>query len=320
MLRGYRGYVAATIGTLAFFGVVAGVALKPIELQKYDLPKAPGAEYRPGGSKCEPARLQRLPSRDRTDEAIRCQDATEEYRLKRDDLVQQSRSADAAEAVAILTYRQTILLLVSAVMGLITLGAAIYAAWYAKRAAEAAEKGLDHQTKVTAIDLRPWVTIRLVPLALVQTDKAISIEIDIITENLGRTVAKNAQLKFKLIYATDDVHEQIKGHWEGWAKDRHESRKVIMPGESVPFPYWSHQARSGLPWVGKENRAISPVLVASVYYQTDGGDPDVWHQTDRAFTIGRKTEALIQDYIKENDTKLDAAQMVARPYSANLAT
>ena len=60
-----------------------------------------------------------------------------------------------AEAVAILTYRQTALMLLGALMGLITLGAAIYAAYYAKRAAEAAERELEHSRHTARAYITP---------------------------------------------------------------------------------------------------------------------------------------------------------------------
>jgi hypothetical protein len=144
MLRGYRGYIAAAVGIGLAIAALGAFALRPVDLPSYQELQGPKANYRPGGTSCDPARLRSIPGGNAPNERIRCEDAAEEYRLKRNDLVQQARSANAAEALVAFTYRQTGLLLVGTILGLLTLGAAAYAAWYAKRAAEAAEKDLAH--------------------------------------------------------------------------------------------------------------------------------------------------------------------------------
>jgi len=142
MFRSYWRYILAAFGVLVAIGLLGYLMLGAPRLPEYQKSEGQSATYRAGGPECDPARLRTLPDGDAPDERKRCEEAAEEHRLKSDDLVQQTRAADAAGVIVGLTYRQTVLLFVGLLLGLLTLGAALYAAWYAKRAAEAAEKGL----------------------------------------------------------------------------------------------------------------------------------------------------------------------------------
>lgn len=184
MLRGYWRVIIAALGFLILLVLVGALTLSPPSLPQYESGQSKDGAYRPGGSGCDPARLQRLSRRDAENERNRCKEAAEEYRLKSDDLVQQARSADAAEVLVSLTYRQTILMFLGAIIGLITLGAAIYAAWYAKRAAEAAEKGLAHALHSTRAYIAP-VSEKVVQ----NSEQPSSFEANIELRNAGNTPA-----------------------------------------------------------------------------------------------------------------------------------
>jgi len=162
MSRGDWRIIAAIVGLVAVVSLACWLTLKPgqPDIPVYQGLEAQGAQYRAGGSGCDPLRLQSLKG-EAANERNRCAEAEEEHRLKSNDLVQQTRAANAAEAVARLTYNQSRLMVLQTIGGLITLFAAIFAAWYAKSAAEearrgatAAERGVTHATEVSQTELR----------------------------------------------------------------------------------------------------------------------------------------------------------------------
>lgn len=93
------------------------------------------SNYHPGGSDCEKSHVDVLPIKNRRHQIEICKQANEEYRLQTNDLIQQRRSADAADAMAILSYRQTEIAAWGIALGFVTMAAAIAAAFYARHAA-----------------------------------------------------------------------------------------------------------------------------------------------------------------------------------------
>ena len=145
MSRSNRGYIAAGFGVAAV--IVAGVLAVALDPNEPELTGNVGYEkqwesYRPGGSDCEPAEIQRLAGRERTDRTISCQEQAEQRRLERNDLIQQRRSADAADAMAVMAYQQTRIAAWGIALGFITMAAAIGAAFYARQAAVATEENV----------------------------------------------------------------------------------------------------------------------------------------------------------------------------------
>lgn len=155
-----RAHAALLLFVLAGIGLslILGVVLWPREpeLSRHERVEQQEPGYRPGGPDCSPARLPTIPaSRGDRDKRQSCAEMAEEHRLKEDDLRQQNRSAEAAEAVMWLTYNQSRTLIVGTVVGGLTLLAAIAAAIFAgdaaretRRAAIAAEE-----------DGRPWLHV-----------------------------------------------------------------------------------------------------------------------------------------------------------------
>jgi len=92
-------------------------------------------------------------------ERERCLKIAEDYSLQTNDLIQQTRAANAAEAQAVLAYRSALISVAQAIAGFLTLIAAGAAAWYARRAAVAANEGLVHSKQTSAAQLRAYITI-----------------------------------------------------------------------------------------------------------------------------------------------------------------
>jgi hypothetical protein len=166
LTQAWRGVLAFVVVALSL--TVLWVGLKPGEpnLPRYQGFERQEAGHRPGGSGCDPSRLARLtiPSREAANERDRCTEAAEEYRLKANDLIQQTRSAEAAEAIVGLTYGQSSMAHVGLILGFVTTVAAIAAAIYARqaasetmRSARAAADAADAANKTLAAE-RAWIT------------------------------------------------------------------------------------------------------------------------------------------------------------------
>lgn len=152
MLRGYWGIFAAIAG-LAFVLTTATALTLALYPEQPDLTGNAGYQeelpgYRAGGADCQPNVIARLPSRERARHTKACDDAEEQHRLDTNDLIQQRRSADAADAMTILSYEQTGIAAWGLALGFITMAAAIAAAFYARSAAIHSEKS--HKSFVEA--------------------------------------------------------------------------------------------------------------------------------------------------------------------------
>lgn len=120
--------------------------------------------YHPGGRNCQPYALSRLTWLEALERSDACRESAEQYRLAANDLIQQRRSAYAAEAAAISAYSQAWVSLWGAIFSFLTLCAAIAAALYAKKAADAASDAVGHAESAanagwTAVDQAKAATI-----------------------------------------------------------------------------------------------------------------------------------------------------------------
>lgn len=155
MLRGYRRIIIATLGVVVFIIVVStGVAYAlwpPASfLPDYGWQETAHSNYQPDAGSCHPARIKIL----RTDaERLRkresCEDAAEQHRLQTNDLIQQTRAANAATQSFYISEWQSRATVLGLIVGLFTLAAAAAAAVFAKRAAD--------ETKRSADALRPHI-------------------------------------------------------------------------------------------------------------------------------------------------------------------
>jgi hypothetical protein len=110
-------------------------------LPRYEYAERATENYYPGGGSCEPSVLAAIrDNRVAARERERCSEQTEEYRLKSDDLVQQARAADAAQAQAQTAYELAWMSVYATIGGFLTLIAAATAAFYARDAARHADK------------------------------------------------------------------------------------------------------------------------------------------------------------------------------------
>lgn len=146
-----------TFGLIMIIAFAASWLTWPIspEVKVYGEEQPRNTRYRPGGTACEPADLNKLGREARIREADACRKVAEEYRQSTNDLIQQTRAANAAQAQADIASQALWMLWVQTIAGFVTLVAVIYAAVYARRAAVAAEK----TTEVTLAHSKPEVEI-----------------------------------------------------------------------------------------------------------------------------------------------------------------
>ena len=230
--RGHGGHwrVVATLVGIALACTALWVALKPREpdiAAKQDL-QHQHPDYRPGGPECNPQWLDGLSGRYADGIRQTCAEAAEEHRLKTNDLVQQTRSADAAETIVWLTFGQSKGTQLATVFSLLTLAAAVAAAYYAgiaafetEKAAAAAVKSIDiakasadasveankisQQTYIA--DQRPWIAVTISPSGPAAINQiGINFAYDIRVENTGKFAAFNVSPHIKTIDKIDDEH------------------------------------------------------------------------------------------------------------------
>lgn len=120
----------------------AGLRPREPDLPAYQYGERASADYQPGGAGCQPRQLASLADKGKAaSERKRCADATEQHRLQREDLIQQTRAADAAQAQAATNYDLARMALWGTIGGFLTLIAASLAAVYAREAAIEARRG-----------------------------------------------------------------------------------------------------------------------------------------------------------------------------------
>lgn len=138
MFRGYRIQILAAFGLalLALSGFLTwGLYPEQPEISGEIGYQENREAYYPGGRDCQPTEINRLIGGKRTERAIACDEKAENHRLQSNDLIQQRRAAQAAEASAISAYYQARIAAWGLLLGGITMGAAIAAAFYARSAA-----------------------------------------------------------------------------------------------------------------------------------------------------------------------------------------
>lgn len=267
MPRGDRNFVFAIIGFLVLSAVVWAL-MRPAfpNLPSSEYQKANDPEYGPGSPRCYPSRLARLPKREAPDERYRCEQGAEEHRLKSDDLIQQTRAADASVAMVDLTYRQTLLGLAGAIFGVLTLIAAAFAAWYARDAAHAARDSLIHSKAASAADLRPWLEVDIEAEWAIAFADHLYVSCIILIRNVGRAVPTNLRIGY-----ADTVLPKI--HTEDHETYRYQpiETTAVIKGGILPNGTYRLQTQWIFNWstggVHSPEYGLTPTVGVGVRYQ-----------------------------------------------------
>lgn len=161
-----------------------------LPIRAFEDARGGAADYRPIDCLPTPAATG---TRSRQEQAIKCAETGEQHRLATNDLIQQTRAADAAAAQTTLAAQSVRLSFVQTLAAFLTLVAAAAAALYARRAATAAKDTFDLDKAVSANVDRPWLSLSITiasDLALVDGKKT-TFKVDVNVENIGNQPALN---------------------------------------------------------------------------------------------------------------------------------
>jgi hypothetical protein len=146
MPRGYRNAIFAVVGIVLISLLAAAIAYA---ILKPEPPKFAGEEgyqeisrtYQAGDPGCQPSALKSLKPKQAERRKYACADAAEQHRFNANNLIEYRRAADAADASARFSYQQTRITVVGALLGIMTMAAAIIAAVFAGMAAYETNRG-----------------------------------------------------------------------------------------------------------------------------------------------------------------------------------
>lgn len=199
MSRGNRGILTA-LGLVLLFALAIAWRTYPLiptlERFHYDDPR--NAHYRPGGSECEPTALAALrDAKVRLNRTQDCQKQAEEYRQRSDDLVQQTRAANAADAQARVAVQGLWTSWFQTTGGFLTLAAAVAAAVYARDAAKEGKRTADEaeSARKSFIETERGHLEFQHPQATVKDG---GIKINFVTKNVGTALAEVIAVAFAI--------------------------------------------------------------------------------------------------------------------------
>ena len=197
MLSSNRRLLVA-LGLVASIAIIIAVLTWPSipSLQTYSYETARSKDYDPNSGQCEPSALAAI--RDRRQaarDADACQQKAEEYRVQTNDLIQQTRAADAANAQANIASQGLWTAWFQTIGGFITLAAAIAAAVYARDAAAETRKANIIADALREIELGKAETEREIKLrhaAVLEADAVVKKSNVAIQETNAAHARKNA--------------------------------------------------------------------------------------------------------------------------------
>lgn len=219
MPRGYWGILSA-LGVALTGSLIIGWLIwpDPPALQTYSYERARSTEYQAGGVDCAPEALASLgKGGNATRKRQYCAEEAENHRLQTNDLIQQTRAADAAEAQADLAVQAAWTAFFQTIGGFLTLVAAGAAAIYARDAAAETRRGADaahtavQETRAAnsiaqSVD-RPWVKITGIIEAIKSSNNFIQLRLHIVAQNVGRMAAVDTQVEYNAIDVPKFINE-----------------------------------------------------------------------------------------------------------------
>ena len=198
------GIVALVISATIYF------ALRPaaLDLTRYEYPAPPALNLEFRDHSCREDVLALIGDRAEAARAReRCAREAESLFLQNNDLIQQMREADAAQAQARLQRELAWMGVYGTIGGFLTLIAAAAAAFYARGAAHAASYSLDHSKMTANAELRPWVDLAIDIEPTEMTGEGLTLVCALSLTNIGRTPAQN----IRILHSATTLHSPAEG-------------------------------------------------------------------------------------------------------------
>ncbi|MCA3713969.1 hypothetical protein [Phenylobacterium sp.] len=157
MSNRYRRFGTA-LGGLAVFAVVIGISFWVWEetsprhpyVPAFQGPTSADPNYQPGGFKCDPRQVAKLPSARRLDETDRCRQAAEDHRIQQQQLAESVRANELTQRNLDLVFQQARASAAQSVFTFLAFVAAAIAAFYARIASRQAKRSADSDNAALA--------------------------------------------------------------------------------------------------------------------------------------------------------------------------
>lgn len=242
------------------------------DLPAYEYVERHAYGYYPGGRSCQPEVLTTIrDGRKAAAERERCSEEAENHRLQSEDLIQQARAANAAEAEARTSYELAWMGLYGTIGGFLTLIAAGGAALYAREAARAANKSLAHNRVTSQAELRPWLELEVAAEIFALNEKQGSLEYRLKVTNIGKTPAIEVYREARLFSFGPQQEIDIPAFFEVEFKPWPGSRpRAILPQGTIDMDGHAQIPRGELKVAETESgKFVHPVLALRVVYRWD---------------------------------------------------
>lgn len=208
MPRGYRRTILTLVGFVAA-GLLVGYGLAVLlwpgtpSLPDYGWQETATSGYQPGGRSCEPAQIRALRTNaERASKSEACEQAAEQHRLDTNDLIQQTRAANAATEAVWIAEWQSKATVFGLIVGFFTLAAATAAAIFAKqaadetrRSAEAAESAVAVTQRIGEAQVRCYMSMTSAVIGVAENGL---ITIQPVMKNYGQSPAKEFRWRYRV--------------------------------------------------------------------------------------------------------------------------
>jgi hypothetical protein len=202
-----------------------------------------------------------------------------------------SEGAEAAKDAAKSSQDQVLVGWIGLLLGFVTMLAAIGAAYWAKNAAQHTESGAkeaQNANLLTRESDRPWVTVKINVRKMYRLGDAFRWDFDIISENVGKTVAVDYCRFFHVVIYKPHELSNIESWFNIDDPDKTIERDFILPGETVT-------RQSGYGVLDRDNiwssfstqiaKGLEIIVGIDVFYKSK--ESTEWCQTRRSFKISK---------------------------------